>query len=106
MKKNFLTMLLALALCGSTFAQWKPAGDKIKTSWGEQLDPKNVLPEYPRPIMERNDWKNLNGLWKYAITKKGDPTPAAYHSSSFSFIILPTPDKDDSTAKGTRISPW
>lgn len=40
MKKNFLTMLLALALCGSTFAQWKPAGDKIKTSWGEQLDPK------------------------------------------------------------------
>ena len=57
MKKNFLTMLLALALCSSTFAQWKPAGDKIKTSWGEQLDPKNVLPEYPRPIMERNDWK-------------------------------------------------
>ena len=46
MKKNFLTMLLALALCSSTFAQWKPAGDKIKTSWGEQLDPKNVLPEY------------------------------------------------------------
>ena len=50
------------------FAQWKPAGDKIKTSWGEQLDLKTVLPEYPRPIMERNDWKNLNGLWKYAIT--------------------------------------
>ena len=78
MKKNFLTMLLALALCSSTFAQWKPAGNKIKTSWGEQLDPKNVLPEYPRPIMERNDWKNLNGLWKYAITPKGTPAPAAY----------------------------
>ena len=78
-------MLLALALCGSTFAQWKPAGDKIKTSWGEQLDPKNVLPEYPRPIMERNDWKNLNGLWKYAITKKGDPTPAAYQGD----ILVP-----------------
>lgn len=85
MKKNFLTMLLALALCGSTFAQWKPAGDKIKTSWGEQLAPKNVLPEYPRPIMERNDWKNLNGLWKYAITKKGDPTPAAYQGD----ILVP-----------------
>ena len=85
MKKNFLTMLLALALCSSTFAQWKPAGDKIKTSWGEQLDPKNVLPEYPRPIMERNDWKNLNGPWKYAITKKGDPTPAAYQGD----ILVP-----------------
>ena len=85
MKKNFLTMLLALALCSSTFTQWKPAGNKIKTSWGEQLDPKNVLPEYPRPIMERNDWKNLNGLWKYAITKKGDPTPAAYQGD----ILVP-----------------
>ena len=85
MKKNFLTMLLALALCSSTFAQWKPAGDKIKTSWGEQLDPKNVLPEYPRPIMERNDWKNLNGLWKYAITPKGTPAPAAYQGD----ILVP-----------------
>lgn len=78
-------MLLALALCGSTFAQWKPAGDKIKTSWGEQLDPKNVLPEYPRPIMERSDWKNLNGLWKYAITPKGNPAPAAYQGD----ILVP-----------------
>ena len=63
----------------------KPAGDKIKTSWGEQLDPKNVLPEYPRPIMERNDWKNLNGLWKYAITPKGTPAPAAYQGD----ILVP-----------------
>ena len=85
MKKNFLTMLLALALCSSTFAQWKPAGNKIKTSWGEQLDPKNVLPEYPRPIMERSDWKNLNGLWKYAITQKGNPAPAAYQGD----ILVP-----------------
>lgn len=85
MKKNFLTMLLALALCSSTFAQWNPAGDKIKTSWGEQLDPKNVLPEYPRPIMERSDWKNLNGLWKYAITQKGNPAPAAYQGD----ILVP-----------------
>ena len=75
MKKNFLTMLLALALCSSTFAQWKPAGDKIKTSWGEQLALKNVLPEYPRPIMERNDWKNLNGLWQYAIVPAGENNP-------------------------------
>ena len=85
MKKNFLTILFVLALCSSTFAQWKPAGDKIKTSWGEQLDPKNVLPEYPRPIMERNDWKNLNGLWKYAITPKGTPAPAAYQGD----ILVP-----------------
>ena len=27
-------------------------------------------PEYPRPQMERAAWKNLNGLWDYAITPK------------------------------------
>lgn len=85
MKKNFLTMLFALALCSPTFAQWKPAGDKIMTPWGEQLNPKNVLPEYPRPIMERPEWKNLNGSWNYAITKKGESAPANYEGE----ILVP-----------------
>ena len=85
MKKNFLTMLLALALSSPTFAQWNPVGDKIKTPWGEQLNPKNVLPEYPRPIMERHEWKNLNGSWNYAITKKGEPVPATYQGK----ILVP-----------------
>ena len=87
MKKNFLTILFVLALCSSTFAQWKPAGDKIKTSWGEQLDPKNVLPEYPRPIMERSDWKNLNGLWKYATKPKGKPQ----HATNLGYILVRFP---------------
>ena len=80
--------LLGTALLFSSqilLAQWKPAGDKIRTFWAEKVDVNNVLPEYPRPIMERNDWKNLNGLWKYAITKKGDPTPAAYQGD----ILVP-----------------
>ena len=85
MKKNFLAVLFTLALCSPTFAQWKPAGDKIKTPWGEQLNPKNVLPEYPRPIMERQDWKNLNGSWNYAITKKGEPAPNNYQGE----ILVP-----------------
>ena len=85
MKKNFLTMLLVWALCSPTFAQWKPVGDKIKTPWGEQLDPNNVLAEYPRPIMERQEWKSLNGCWKYAITSKGDTEPTTYQGE----ILVP-----------------
>ena len=50
--------------------QWTPAGDKIMTSWAEQVDPANVLPEYPRPQLVRGEWQNLNGLWDYAITEK------------------------------------
>ena len=67
-------MVLALS-AGSMFAQWSPAGDRIKTEWAEQIDPANVLPEYPRPQMERADWQNLNGLWQYAVIPKDAALP-------------------------------
>lgn len=85
MKKKLLAVLFVLSLCSATYAQWKPAGEKIKTPWGEQLNPANVLPEYPRPIMERSDWKNLNGSWNYAITKKGEAAPTTYEGQ----ILVP-----------------
>ncbi|OJV36731.1 MAG: beta-galactosidase [Bacteroidales bacterium 36-12] len=70
MKQTFLIIAVSL-ISISSFAQWKPAGDKIKTKWAETIDPNNVLPEYPRPILERTDWMNLNGLWDYAILPIG-----------------------------------
>ena len=77
MKTIFLSVLCILFSLG-VFAQWKPAGDRIKTPWAEQITPENVLPEYPRPIMERGEWKNLNGLWQYAIIDKGARIPQAF----------------------------
>ena len=100
MKKNFLAVLFALALCSPTFAHWKPAGDKIKTPWGEQLNPKNVLPEYPRPIMERHEWKNLNGSWNYAITKKGEAAPGNYQGE----ILVPFAVESSLSGVGKRIN--
>ena len=76
--KNTVLSALCLLLSLGVNAQWKPAGDKIKTEWADQVDPNNVLPEYPRPIMERGEWKNLNGLWNYAIIEKGQPIPTAF----------------------------
>lgn len=77
MKKN-ATVILFLCLGLSLSAQWKPAGEKIKTEWANKVDPNHVLPEYPRPIMERSEWKNLNGLWNYAIQEVGKSAPAKY----------------------------
>ena len=37
------------------------------TVWGEALDSSNVLPEYPRPRMQRDNYVMLNGAWDYAI---------------------------------------
>lgn len=69
----------------SAFAQWKPAGDKIRTPWADQIDPSQVLPEYPRPIMERERWKNLNGLWQYAITDVNAAHPETFEGE----ILVP-----------------
>lgn len=69
------TLLLSFQVL---WAQWKPAGDKIKTAWAEKIDVNNVLPEYPRPIMERTEWSNLNGLWNYAVLPLGQSLPASF----------------------------
>ena len=76
--KTFLLLIISLFSSVSSFAQWKPAGDKIKTVWAEKIDPNNVLPEYPRPIMERDKWQNLNGLWDYAILPMGQQEPQTF----------------------------
>lgn len=76
--RKILTILFTVFLTFNLSAQWQPAGDKIKTSWASQIDVKNVLPEYPRPIMERSEWQNLNGLWNYAIQPVGKQKPATF----------------------------
>lgn len=83
--RKFLSALCASLLVVQAFAQWKPAGDKIKTDWADRVNPQNVLPEYPRPIMERADWQNLNGEWEYAIRPRGEAEPSAFDGS----ILVP-----------------
>lgn len=78
MKKLWMVLALWGALAAQLHAQWKPVEGRIRTQWSEQVNPDNVLPEYPRPIMERTEWKNLNGLWDYAIIEKGKHAPSVF----------------------------
>ena len=43
---------------------------QLYTKWGRMLDKENVLSEYPRPLLVRESYTNLNGVWEYAFTKK------------------------------------
>ncbi|MBT4400254.1 MAG: beta-galactosidase, partial [Bacteroidetes bacterium] len=78
MKRILLLALITIAAINLFAQDWKPAGDKIKTEWAEKVDPNNPLPEYPRPQLVRNSWKNLNGLWNYAILPKGGNIPESF----------------------------
>lgn len=56
-----------LTFAGSTSAQsvWTKQMAPVMTVWGEQLTEDNAWQEYPRPSMKREDWMNLNGVWRY-----------------------------------------
>ena len=66
-----LTATIAISCNTADKPEWSPAGDHIMTEWGENLNPSEVLKEYPRPQMVRDQWVNLNGLWEYSVTADG-----------------------------------
>jgi len=89
MKKTIspiFVILLTLSLV-SNAQNWKPAGDKIKTEWAKDVSPTFNPPQYPRPILERGVWLNLDGLWDYAIVTKGNAMPDKYDGK----ILVPYP---------------
>jgi glycosyl hydrolase family 2 len=51
---------------------------ELLTRWGRDLDPAQVLPEYPRPQLVRDSYLSLNGWWDYAITDAVAPPPEEY----------------------------
>ncbi|MDR0522105.1 MAG: hypothetical protein LBH00_09680 [Planctomycetaceae bacterium] len=44
----------------------------LLTSWGAEVTPEKVHPEYPRPTLVRSEWLNLNGLWDFKSGQKED----------------------------------
>ena len=65
-----------LMCCGAEADAEKPWWEMVKgdmvTRWGRQVSPTNALGEYPRPVMRRRRWKNLNGLWEFAMRPAGE----------------------------------
>lgn len=47
--KQLIILLVVFLNCSYLSAQWKPAGERIKTEWATKIDVENVLPEYPPP---------------------------------------------------------
>ncbi len=72
-----------MAICWSSSGlvgqdQWRPAQPRLLTRWAAEVRPDRVLPEYPRPHLQRVHWINLNGLWQYAIAPQEASEPSQF----------------------------
>ncbi|MGV8878978.1 MAG: glycoside hydrolase family 2 protein [Sphingobacteriaceae bacterium] len=87
--KKFLYCLVGWCLTQTVTvnaqSSWKPVAGRITTPWADKVTPTNVLPEYPRPQMVRGNWKNLNGLWDFAIKSVNEKQPTAFQGK----ILVP-----------------
>ncbi len=104
MKKTALIVLCAAAFAVSCAApepkvEWKPAGDKIMTTWGENLDPQDVHPEYPRPQMVRCQWMNLNGFWNLDVADRETGENSVYSGP----ILVPFPVESALSGVGVQV---
>lgn len=55
------------------------------------MTPTGLFDQYPRPQLERSQWTNLNGLWKYCICKDGDRLPDTYDGDILVPFCLESP---------------
>jgi hypothetical protein len=60
---------------GAGSAEWSRKQSPLMTRWSASVDPKNPLPDYPRPQFVRKEWMNLNGIWEYQPGKEKDKAP-------------------------------
>ncbi len=97
-----MNRLLFAAICGLsslTTLGYSRAGDRIATSWGENINSDSVWQQYPRPIMERVEWENLNGLWDYAIVDASATAPDKYDGE----ILVPFPVESSLSGVGKEV---
>ena len=87
--KHTFFLLLALAPLALFAQTWQPKKAILMTRFAADVKPDKVLPEYPRPQMERTQWMNLNGLWQYQPgTAENEVLPKGKLSSQ---ILVPFP---------------
>lgn len=81
LKKLFATMI-CISFIGGGFAQ-----STLTTKWAADVDQSKPWNVYPRPMLERGQWENLNGPWQYAILPQSAGKPDKWQGD----ILVPYP---------------
>ncbi|MDR1383145.1 MAG: hypothetical protein LBJ67_04755 [Planctomycetaceae bacterium] len=89
----FAFIIFCLVLGNKIFAQgssdFASPSSRVLTKWGRNLNPDDVLQNYPRPQMVRSDWLNLNGYWE--LETIAAPNSSNKQQGSVFSILVPFP---------------
>jgi beta-galactosidase/beta-glucuronidase len=96
-----INLMLLLIISNAQSQNWKTAEGKLMSKWAKTVNPENVWKEYPRPQFERTQWKNLNGLWDYAILRTNEIQPKEFQGK----ILVPFSFESPLSGVGKNISP-
>lgn len=91
MKKLILLSSALMATPWLNAESWEPVHDTMLTEWGAKVTPENAWSEYPRPQLVREGWRNLNGLWDYAVTASSSLAPESWEGTILVPFALETP---------------
>jgi hypothetical protein len=96
------TPLFALLLTlPPAHADWKPVEGHIMTKWAREVTPANAWDEYPRPLLRRENWTNLNGLWSYGFAAKDAAQPGEWAGE----ILVPFAPESALSGVGKQLEP-
>jgi beta-galactosidase/beta-glucuronidase len=101
MKPSILFVIIICSTLSSVGSDWQPAKNTMLTVWGEKVTPDNAWRDYPRPQLVRENWTNLNGLWKYAVTKNTAANPNEWKQE----ILVPFALETPLSGVGRRLEP-
>ncbi|UII19549.1 galactose-binding domain-containing protein [Fulvivirga ligni] len=88
-RSGLIVILFMTAAFGLHAQDWQMKQANLMTEFANDVNPQNVLPEYPRPQLVREKWLNLNGLWQFqAANSRTEPLPAGNLSRQ---ILVPFP---------------
>lgn len=97
-----ISILIPLLLVPVLLSGQDPLKNRLATRYDKNIDVNNVLADYPRPQLMREDWINLNGYWDYSITGKDQiKSPDNYELK----ILVPYPPESYLSGAGRILSP-
>ncbi len=73
---------------------------KLETRWAKELDEDEVFVMHPYKKLERKDWMNLNGIWRYVISSD-DVYPAVFKEE----VLVPFPIESALSRVGHALMP-